>query len=493
MHKIRLILLFLLIPILCFAANDMTITSGGAGTVTVSGSGAGVSGDSITVNSSAATDPDFLNGDIDWTLSGGTSITATIGCSGCVDDTDLAADSVSSSELNATGVEAELEAVLDLQDLQGAVTDGQVPNTITVDLATAATALAADGANCSAGNYPLGVDASGAVQSCTAVGAGSGDITDVGNITTGAAFTQSAGNDGNSLWFEGSTSDTNEILLTGGNPASDVTITIPARTGTLITDADTGTVTSSMVLDATLTTSDMANTLTFGSNAYINLSAVGSNSLQGLRIPQAASCASSTGLGQLCANTTTGVLGMGTGSAIAAIGGGVKCFPLLVQSAKITGAYVTATISGLDTATQGAQIDGGDGNWRLLYDPITDEGAVWQFMIPQDYRLFNSIKMVVSANSATSGKIEMEGAVSCITPGASADINTPAFGAGATDGGITVPGTAGFPYATSVAPTVTCLAGDVGFIYVSTDANDGTNDNATGDRELITADFCYQP
>lgn len=35
--------------------------------------------------------------------------------------------------------------------------------------ATTATALASNGANCSAGSYPLGVDASGAVESCTAV------------------------------------------------------------------------------------------------------------------------------------------------------------------------------------------------------------------------------------------------------------------------------------------------------------------------------------
>ena len=51
----------------------------------------------------------------------------------------LATDSVSADELNATGVEAELEAAMDLQDMQGAVTDAQVPNTITVDLATTAT------------------------------------------------------------------------------------------------------------------------------------------------------------------------------------------------------------------------------------------------------------------------------------------------------------------------------------------------------------------
>lgn len=44
-------------------------------------------------------------------------------------------------------------------------------STDTVDLVVGnvatATALAANGANCSAGNYPLGVDASGAVESCT--------------------------------------------------------------------------------------------------------------------------------------------------------------------------------------------------------------------------------------------------------------------------------------------------------------------------------------
>lgn len=48
--------------------------------------------------------------------------------------------------------------------------------------ATTATALAANGANCSAGNYPLGVDASGAVESCTALGAG-GDVTQAGPNT----------------------------------------------------------------------------------------------------------------------------------------------------------------------------------------------------------------------------------------------------------------------------------------------------------------------
>lgn len=61
-------------------------------------------------------------------------------------------------------------------DNNSAIDDTAIPDDITIDLAATATALAADGANCAAGNYPLGVDASGAVQDCTALGGG-GDMT----------------------------------------------------------------------------------------------------------------------------------------------------------------------------------------------------------------------------------------------------------------------------------------------------------------------------
>ena len=47
-------------------------------------------------------------------------------------------------------------------------TDANIPDTITIDNAGTADALSANGANCSAGQYPLGVDAAGAVESCTA-------------------------------------------------------------------------------------------------------------------------------------------------------------------------------------------------------------------------------------------------------------------------------------------------------------------------------------
>ena len=46
-------------------------------------------------------------------------------------------------------------------NLSGAATDAQIPDTITIALAATATALAANGGNCSGNNFALGVDASG--------------------------------------------------------------------------------------------------------------------------------------------------------------------------------------------------------------------------------------------------------------------------------------------------------------------------------------------
>ena len=64
---------------------------------------------------------------------------------------------------------------------QGAVTDG-VPTLTSSGNTATATALAANGANCSASNAPLGVDAAGAAEGCYDVVAGAGD-TMTGNLT----------------------------------------------------------------------------------------------------------------------------------------------------------------------------------------------------------------------------------------------------------------------------------------------------------------------
>lgn len=65
------------------------------------------------------------------------------------------------------------------------IVDGDVPNTITIDLAATATALAANGANCAdATHFAVGVNASG-VAECEAIAAG--DVPTLNQNTTGTA------------------------------------------------------------------------------------------------------------------------------------------------------------------------------------------------------------------------------------------------------------------------------------------------------------------
>ena len=57
--------------------------------------------------------------------------------------------------------------------------------------------------------------------------------------------------------FEGSTDDNNETTLAITDPTADRTITLPDRSGTVITSGDTGTVTSTMIEDGTIVNADV--------------------------------------------------------------------------------------------------------------------------------------------------------------------------------------------------------------------------------------------
>ena len=77
-----------------------------------------------------------------------------------------------------------------------------------------ATALAANGANCSAGNYPLGVDASGAVESCTAVSGGGHTIANEGTPLTDRATLNFVGAGVNCV--DDSGNDETDCTISGG-------------------------------------------------------------------------------------------------------------------------------------------------------------------------------------------------------------------------------------------------------------------------------------
>ncbi len=99
--------------------------------------------------------------------------------------------------------------------------------------ADTADALSANGANCGAGNFPLGVDAAGAVEGCTASGAGSAITFDIGD---------DGGDDSIDLGEIATTGDTNSVftesaadkmLIALGNnwPSSDTADALSANGG----------------------------------------------------------------------------------------------------------------------------------------------------------------------------------------------------------------------------------------------------------------------
>jgi hypothetical protein len=76
-----------------------------------------------------------------------------------------------------------------------------------------------------------------------------------------------------SLSFEGSSDDSFETTLAVVNPTADRTITFPNVTGTVVTTGDSGTVTSTMILDGTIVNADI------NASAAIALSKLGTGAL----------------------------------------------------------------------------------------------------------------------------------------------------------------------------------------------------------------------
>lgn len=176
-------------------------------------------------------------------------------------------------------------------------------------------------------------------------------------------------------------------------------------------------------------------------------------------------------------------------------GSGAKNITLRPQQAKITGSFVTHTPAGCSTtaSTQGAQIEGGSGSWKGLFDATTDEAMVWQGVIPDNYSSSPVLDVHFSMASAEANEVEWEGAIMCYTPTTdTANVDTASFANCAVGTATTVSATAGEVYSQSITLTDdSCSAGDDYWVWLSTDSDDATNDDATGDRELINAELSY--
>lgn len=128
----------------------------------------------------------------------------------------------------------------------------------------------------------------------------------------------------------------------------------------------------------------------------------------------------------------------------------------------------------------------------LAYDASTQETAYWTLVAPQGLTGALSCVITYMMASATSGNIEFEVAVEAITDADATDLDaTTSFDTVNSSGATAVPGTAG--YIDQVSVTLTnadsIAAGDLVRISISRDADDATNDTATGDLYLLAAEL----
>jgi len=139
-----------------------------------------------------------------------------------------------------------------------------------------------------------------------------------------------------------------------------------------------------------------------------------------------------------------------------------------------------------------AQIDQ-DKDLRLLFDDTTVEHAVWQFRMPDDYGGNLVAKIQYTMASATSDKVDFEVSVMAVSGGDAQDLDANSYDT-ANAANATVPGTAG--YLGELTITLTndddVAAGDYVRIKLERDADDATDDTATGDCEVRNVVLEYE-
>lgn len=131
---------------------------------------------------------------------------------------------------------------------------------------------------------------------------------------------------------------------------------------------------------------------------------------------------------------------------------------------------------------------------QALFDDTTEEFLYWSFRFPGDYGSGLTAKIQYKMATATSGKVDFDVALMAVTPGDIQDVDADSMST-VNSGDETVRATAGHLGEISITITNTdsLVAGDFIVIYLKRDADDVTNDTATGDAEVIGFSLEYTP
>ena len=132
------------------------------------------------------------------------------------------------------------------------------------------------------------------------------------------------------------------------------------------------------------------------------------------------------------------------------------------------------------------------GRPKVVFDDTTVETMRWTFRMPADYASAPVAKIQYSMASAAADDVEFEGSLMAVTDAEAFDLDTDSFDT-ANSGTATVPGTAGYldEISMALANADSVAAGDWVCFKLERDADDGVNDDATGDAELWNLSIEY--
>ena len=134
------------------------------------------------------------------------------------------------------------------------------PDTLTINMDANLSSLTTIDVNTSADIGDITISNGSIISSSGTIDFGNEQLNTTGGITAGGTVVGAGVTiNGASMKFEGATSNANETTLRVDDPGQDNTITLPDRSGTVITTGDTNTVTQTMIANDAISTDQIAD------------------------------------------------------------------------------------------------------------------------------------------------------------------------------------------------------------------------------------------